>query len=154
MKGAPESGNAGLKCFQSKVKKMPVRADAWISQADRDLQLARVAQKAGSHEWACFAAQQSAVKSVKALLARGGQRAVGQAVTKLLMDAPPRMHNQLIEAARILDTFQAVVLTSEDEPDGLPFERYGPLQSDQAIQHADEVLLAIRAELKGGPFGV
>jgi len=32
------------------------RARDWFRQAENDLELARLARKAGRHEWACFAA--------------------------------------------------------------------------------------------------
>ena len=37
------------------------RSKDWFAQAERDLDHARSSQKEGRHEWACFAAQQSAV---------------------------------------------------------------------------------------------
>ncbi|NTW21878.1 MAG: HEPN domain-containing protein, partial [Nostocales cyanobacterium W4_Combined_metabat2_030] len=39
----------------------------WLRQAKRDLDHARLALSGGNYEWACFAAQQSAEKAVKAL---------------------------------------------------------------------------------------
>ena len=43
------------------------RSKDWFAQAERDLDHAISSQKEGRHEWACFAAQQSAEKAVKAL---------------------------------------------------------------------------------------
>ncbi len=43
------------------------RSRDWLSQAQRDLEQAEHSRSAGWHEWACFAAQQSAEKAVKAL---------------------------------------------------------------------------------------
>ena len=40
----------------------------WLRQAGRDLQVAESSAAAGYHEWAAFAAQQSAEKAVKALV--------------------------------------------------------------------------------------
>jgi predicted nucleic acid-binding protein len=39
----------------------------WPRQAEADLELARHAMQGGRHEWACFAAQQSAERAVKAV---------------------------------------------------------------------------------------
>jgi HEPN domain-containing protein len=47
--------------------KMVDRSKDWFAQAERDLDHARSSQKEGRHEWACFAAQQSAEKAIKAL---------------------------------------------------------------------------------------
>jgi len=45
---------------------MPNRSHDWFRQAERDLDQARDSRLSGKHEWACFAAQQSAEKAVKA----------------------------------------------------------------------------------------
>jgi HEPN domain-containing protein len=39
---------------------MPNRAEDWLAQAERDLEQAAASQRDGRHEWACFAAHQSA----------------------------------------------------------------------------------------------
>ena len=44
------------------------RARDWLRQAEYDLEFARLARKAGRHEWACFAAQQTAEKALKGLI--------------------------------------------------------------------------------------
>ena len=46
---------------------MTDRSQDWLAQAERDLDQARASRNDGRHEWACFAAQQSAEKAVKAL---------------------------------------------------------------------------------------
>ena len=46
---------------------MTDRSKDWFDQAQRDLEQAKSSQKEDRHEWACFAAQQSAEKAVKAL---------------------------------------------------------------------------------------
>ena len=56
----------------------------WLRQADADLRHARHARAGGAHEWACFAAQQAAEKSPKAVLTRRGADAWGHTVTGLL----------------------------------------------------------------------
>jgi HEPN domain-containing protein len=43
------------------------RSSDWLKQAERDLDQARLSLREGFYEWACFAAQQSAEKAVKAL---------------------------------------------------------------------------------------
>jgi HEPN domain-containing protein len=49
---------------------MPARYTDWFRQAKRDLVHARHAAEDGEYEWACFAAQQSAEKGVKAAFMR------------------------------------------------------------------------------------
>lgn len=58
---------------------MANRARDWFAQAEHDLRPARDARDKGSHEWACFAAQQSAEKAVKGLHLHQGQEALDHA---------------------------------------------------------------------------
>lgn len=46
---------------------MSERGGDWLKQAEKDLQHAKNSQKFGDYEWACFAAQQSAEKGLKAV---------------------------------------------------------------------------------------
>jgi len=46
---------------------MPNRAFDWLKQAEKDLKHAQKALELGPFEWACFASQQAAEKTVKAL---------------------------------------------------------------------------------------
>lgn len=43
---------------------MPNRSQDWLAQAGRDLEQATASQRDGRHEWACFAAHQSAEKAL------------------------------------------------------------------------------------------
>jgi HEPN domain-containing protein len=61
---------------------MPTRASDWFNQAVRDLEQAEDSRIAGRHEWACFAAHQSAEKAVKALHLHLGQEAWGHVVAR------------------------------------------------------------------------
>jgi hypothetical protein len=57
---------------------------------------------------------------------------------ELPVDAPP----DLIEKGRALDNFYVYVPTRypNGHPAGASFEHYGPLQSDQAIAYAREIV--------------
>jgi HEPN domain-containing protein len=67
---------------------MAERSKDWFVQAERDLEQAKSSQKEGRHEWACFAAQQSAEKAVKALHLFLKQEAWGHVVARLLNELP------------------------------------------------------------------
>jgi HEPN domain-containing protein len=123
------------------------RASEWLEQAKRDLELARLAQKTGSHEWACLAAHQSVVRSVQALLTSYGASGRGHSITTLLVSLPVPADSRMMETARLLDDFQEAVLAPEERPEGLSFQHLGPLQSDQAIQLADEILSLTRSRI-------
>jgi len=121
---------------------MSNRALDWISQAHQDLEQARDSRAAGRHEWACFAAQQAAEKAVKALHLHLGQEAWGHVVAHLLRELPKTVvvTADLIEKGRVLDNFYIPARYPNSHPAGAPFEHYGPLQSEEAIQYASEII--------------
>lgn len=84
---------------------MPNRSADWLRQAVRDLEQAEASKRDGRHEWACFAAQQSAEKAVKALHLFLGQEAWGHAVPRLLGDLPLEVEDDLVQKGKVLDNF-------------------------------------------------
>jgi HEPN domain-containing protein len=128
---------------------MPNRQHDWLNQAIRDLEQARDSQRDERHEWACFAAQQSAEKAVKALHLHLGQEAWGHVVAKLLQELPPLVDVPalLIEKARVVDSFYIPPRYPNAFPEGAPFEHYGPLQSEEAIRYASEIVEFVRAQM-------
>ncbi|MFC1836503.1 HEPN domain-containing protein [Thermodesulfobacteriota bacterium] len=119
---------------------MPNRSRDWLSQAVRDLEQARSSLSDERHEWACFAAHQSAEKAVKALHLALGQEAWGHVVARLLTELPTPVPDQLVEKARVLDNFYVPTRYPNGHPAGAPFEHYGPIQSEEAIRYAGEIL--------------
>jgi HEPN domain-containing protein len=126
---------------------MPNRAQDWLRQAVRDLEQARASQAEGRHEWACFAAQQAAEKAVKAVHLAKGQEAWGHVVARLIKSLPVGFPPELIEKAKVLDNFYLPTRYANGHPEGAPFEHYGPLQSDEAIRHASEILEFARSQV-------
>ncbi len=128
---------------------MSNRAHDWLNQAVRDLQHAEESRASGRHEWACFAAHQAAEKAVKALHLHMGQEAWGHVVAKLLQELPDEVSvaEQLIDKARVLDNFYIPSRYPNSHSEGAPFEHYGPLQSDEGIGHAREILEFARSQM-------
>lgn len=128
---------------------MPNRARDWFNQAVRDLEQAEDSRRAGRHEWACFAAQQAAEKAVKALHLHLGQEAWGHVIVRLLQELPESVQvpMDLIEKARVLDNFYIPTRCPNAHAEGAPFEHYGPLQSEEAIRYAREVIEFVRAQM-------
>jgi len=128
---------------------MPNRAWDWLNQAKRDLEQAEDSRRAGRHEWACFAAQQAAEKAVKALHLYLGQEAWGYVIARLLQELPEAVAvaDELVEKARVLDSFYIPPRYPNSHPEGAPFEHYGPLQSEEAIRYACEVFDFARAQM-------
>jgi HEPN domain-containing protein len=129
------------------VSTVPNRSQDWFAQAERDLDQARASQRDGRHEWACFAAEQAAEKAVKALHLALGQEAWGHTIAKLLKELPIEVNPALIEKGRVLDNMYVPTRYANGHPEGAPFEHYGPLQSDEAISHAGEIIEFVRARL-------
>ncbi|HAF70073.1 TPA: DNA-binding protein [Candidatus Acetothermia bacterium] len=127
------------------------RSRDWLRQAERDLEQAEDSRRSGRHEWACFAAQQAAEKAVKALHLWLGQEAWGHVVARLLEELPPGNSppRKLVEKARVLDNFYIPSRYPNSHPEGAPFEHYGPLQSEEAIRYAREIIEFVRAEMAG-----
>ena len=125
---------------------MANRSRDWFSQAERDLDQSRASQAEKRHEWACFAAQQAAEMAVKALHLSLGQEAWGHVVARLLEELPLNVAH-LVEKAKVLDNFYVATRYANGHPEGAPFEHYGPLQSDEAVRYASEILEFVRTRL-------
>jgi len=123
------------------------RSKDWLMQAERDLDQAKSCRAEGRHEWACFAAQQSAEKAVKALHLFLGQEAWGHVVAKLLKELPIDVPEDLTDRAKVLDNFYVPTRYANGHPEGPPFEHYGKIQSEDAIRHAGEILEFVRTKM-------
>jgi len=128
---------------------MPSRARDWFNQSLRDLEQAKDSMRDERHEWACFAAQQAAEKAVKALHLYTGQEAWGHVIARLLQELPETVSapDQLIEQGRVLDNFYIPSRYPNSHPQGAPFEHYGPLQSEEAIRYAGEIIEFVRVQM-------
>ena len=132
------------------VNAVPNRARDWFNQATRDLDQARDSRATGRHEWACFAAQQAADKAVKALHLHLGQEAWGHVVATLLAELPDPVRQgapDLLDKGRVLDNFYIPARYPNRHAEGAPFEHYGPIQSDQAIRYASEIVEFVRSQM-------
>jgi HEPN domain-containing protein len=123
---------------------MANRAVDWYHQAERDLEQAVDSQAAGRHEWTCFAAQQAAAKAVRALHRARGQEAWGHVVARLLTELPEAPPAELVERGRVLDNFYTPARYPDSHPEGAPFEHFGPLQSQDALNHARAIVTHVR----------
>ena len=128
---------------------MPNRALDWLRQADRDFEQALDSRHADRHEWVCFAAQQAAEKAVKALHLHAGQRPRSCVISQLFARLPDTIDvpELLIEKGRVLDNFYVPSRYPNGHSAGAPFEHYGPLQSEVAIQHAREIIEFVRTQM-------
>jgi HEPN domain-containing protein len=128
---------------------MANRSFDWLNQAIRDLEQAASSRDAERYEWACFASHQAAEKAVKALHLHLGQEAWGHVIAKLLTELPETasVEEILIEKGRVLDNFYMPTRYPNGHPEGAPFEHYGPLQSEEAIRYASEIVEFVRSQM-------
>ncbi len=70
-------------------------------------------------------------------------------ISKLLQDLPGRVAvpTELLDKAKVLDNFYVPARYPNAHPAGAPFEHYGPIQSNQAIAYAGEIIEFVRAQM-------
>jgi HEPN domain-containing protein len=126
---------------------MANRANDWLKQAKRDLKQARILKNNQGYEWACFLAQQSAEKALKALHLFLGQEAWGHTISKLLTELPIKFPKKLIDKAKILDAFYIPTRYPNGFPEGTPYEHYGKSQAEEAIKYASEIIKFVNSKM-------
>lgn len=121
---------------------MATRYQDWFRQAKRDLNHAKHALEDGDYEWACFATQQAAEKSIKAVYQKIGADAWGHAVSILLANLPEgfRPEVSLIEEAKELDKFYIPPRYPNAHPSGIPSDYYTKQEAERAIDYAERIL--------------
>jgi HEPN domain-containing protein len=123
------------------------RSRDWLAQAERDLGHAERSRDGEEHEWACFAAHQAAEKAVKALHLARGQDAWGHGVSRLREELPLQVPRGLIDAAKVLDASYIPSRYPDSHSEGAPFQHYGPLQSEEAVKHAGQIVAYVRSQM-------
>ncbi len=128
---------------------MPNRSRDWLRQSLRDLEQAEDSMAAERHEWACFAAHQAAEKAVKALHLHHRQEAWGHVITRLLQQLPESVSvpDSMVEQGRVLDNYYIPSRYPNSHPEGAPFEHYGPLQSEKAVEYARQIIEFVRHQM-------
>jgi HEPN domain-containing protein len=127
----------------------------WLRQAQRDLEHAGRSLEEGDYEWACFAAQQSAEKAVKAVFVQANAIAWGHSVSGLLqrLPAPWLATPELIDAARELDRHYIPARYPNAHPEGAPYEYYTRDAAARAVGHTRDILAFCEGVLAGHPDG-
>lgn len=66
----------------------------------------------------------------------------GHVVARLLTELPPAVPppQSLVEQGRVLDTYYIPTRYPDSHAAGAPFEHYGPLQSQEALRYAGEIV--------------
>ncbi len=84
---------------------------------------------------------------MKALHLALRQEALGHAVARLLQELPVPAPDGLVEKGKVLDNYYVPTRCANGHPEGAPFEHYGPLQSEETIRYAGEIVGFVRDEM-------
>lgn len=122
----------------------------WFRQAELDLEDADFSRSGKRHHLACFLAQQSAEKALKAFLYSAGAEAVwGHSVAELCKDASSfdREFAELLGEAAPLDKYYIPTRYPNGLPGGIPSQAFSPEDSALAIRMGQKVLEFVRQRL-------
>lgn len=126
-----------------------MEAERWMMQCLRDLKAAKDSSSNGNYEWACFQAQQSAEKALKALIYASGRSIWGHMVVELL-DSLKDLYDvhQLLDKARLLDRHYIPSRYPNVYESGYPGMFYDHKTAKEAILACEEFVKWVKVELK------
>jgi HEPN domain-containing protein len=118
------------------------RSKDWMDQAEGDLEHAKSDKEHGYHNWACFSAQQSAEKALKAVFQKLRAEAWGHSVADLLKELSKKYNisEELEEGALELDKAYIPTRYPNALPSGSPRSRYTKVEARRLIEHAERIL--------------
>jgi HEPN domain-containing protein len=115
----------------------------WLLQAERDLDDAEFNLSGGRYNVACFLAQQSAEKALKAyLFSKGAEEVWGHSVAELCKDAQTfdPAFSQLDPKASPLDKYYIPTRYPNALPGGIPSKAFDENDAKNAIRLTKEVI--------------
>ena len=117
------------------------RSADWMDQAEGDLEHARSDLKNGFYDWACFSAQQSAEKALKAVFQKLGGEAWGHSVADLLEELGKSrpIPEELKDVALELDKVYIPARYPNAHPSGSPRKRYTQKEAERMIGYAEKI---------------
>ena len=134
------------------LSKSQHEADRWWLTAKEDLEAAKIMSAAGKFSHACFLAQQSAEKALKALWFASDHDPWGHSIQKLVMEFPKQtifnVRNDWIMYAAYLDKFYIPSRYPNGLPDLTPGQVYISQDAEQAIEKAEFFLAETRKLIK------
>jgi HEPN domain-containing protein len=117
------------------------RSKDWMDEADGDLEHAKSDSMQGFYNWACFSAQQSAEKAVKAVFQKMHAEAWGHSVADLLQELSTKLDvpSDLIDAALELDKAYIPTRYPNAHPSGSPRRKYTKDESKRLVEYAQRI---------------
>jgi HEPN domain-containing protein len=125
-------------------------AKRWFSEAEWDLQSARILHESQRYNSCAFLCQQAAEKSAKALLYSAGESPFGHSVLELLQrfaEATASDISELRSSAAELDRHYIPARYPNAMPSGSPHENYDQEVSQRAVEYAGRILEYTRRQL-------
>lgn len=114
----------------------------WYEQGNRDLDRALLDIEHNYYEWACFTAQQSAEKVIKALAFRLGLIMWGHSLTEMLkiLSQQVNIEKDIIDNAKLLDLYYIPTRYPNGFPSGKPADYFTEKQAKEAIDAASNII--------------
>ncbi len=118
------------------------RTEDWLRQSRKDLAHSKKSLEMEDFEWACFSAQQSAEKAVKAQYQSIRAYAYGHSVSTLLRRLPRRERPdaRMISGAKLLDRHYIPTRYPNSHPQGAPMDYYTKRDALEAVRIAESIL--------------
>jgi len=126
-------------------------AKRWLMQAERDFDDAKFASRGKRYNLACFLAQQSAEKVLKAYLySQGVEEAWGHSAAELCSDAKSldSDFSKLNKEAASLDKYYIPTRYPNGLPGGIPSDVYQKEDAKQSLFIANKIIKFTKAKIK------
>ncbi len=126
-------------------------SERWLLQAERDFDDARFSSQGKRYNLACFLAQQSAEKAIKAFLySQGIEEVWGHSVAELCADAQKldADFKELMKNAASLDKYYIPTRYPNGLPGGIPSDVYQKEDASQALFLASKIIEFVKGKIK------
>lgn len=123
----------------------------WLKQAEADFDAAQDSVKSSHFEWACFQAQQTAEKALKAFLHSQGLRAlITNSIAELLVEAQKYASFDIpSQYAKTLDSFYIPTRYPNGLPGtSFPAHYYSEEDAELCINYAELILKSVKKYIK------
>lgn len=125
------------------------RAADWSGQAERNLEFAGTAVTSGYHEWAAFAAQQSAEKAAEARVQSLHGTVKGHSITEILRKLPSSVEagQDVLASAQALNKVYVTSRYPNGFASGRPSDYFNEKDSQELLNHARRILEFCRSQI-------
>ena len=132
-----------------------VRSIDWLKQSEAEFKAATDLLNTNNFAWCCFTAQQSAEKSIKAILNHLQSDTLGHNLNTLIQEVEQHLQvdQAVINACIRLNRFYIPTRYPDAFASGVPAEQYFDQDANQAVQDAEEVIRFARTIIESTTSG-